>query len=300
MPGSMIFDLDEALTDWLTEDLGPGGLEQWGGDVTSRAMLTGDLNCRGRITTGAPCTVSGLVPVRRLFERAGVRVKPGTDEEELVDGVTLETGATIVELTGQARGILAVERLALNLLARSSGIATGTALVVSKVRAINDDIEVAATRKTAPGLRHLEKEAVVAGGAVPHRMGLFDAFLVKDNHLALMEGDGPGRVMAAVAACRARSRDLMLEVEADTVEQALAAAEAGADWVLLDNFSPGDLAKVSRMVRQRYPETRLEASGGITLQNVELFAPWVDRVSLGWLTQSAPAIPMSLHVRPLQ
>ena len=291
--------LDQALREWLIEDLGENGLEQWQGDVTSAALLDGDQQCRGQITTGESCVIAGLSPVKALFQLAGARTVPPRPAV-VKEGDRVPAGGTLLTVSGPSRGVLAVERLALNLLARLSGIATATARVVDRARAVNPAVEVAATRKTTPGLRGLEKLAVVTGGGVGHRAGLHDAFLVKDNHLALLEGDRERQVALAVKLCRQADPGLLLEIEADTVEQAREAAHAGADWVLLDNFPPEQLSQVAWDLKRAHPALKLEASGGITPDNVGQFAPHVHRVSLGWLTQSAPAIPMSLHVDPLK
>lgn len=148
---------------------------------------------------------------------------------------------------------------------------------------------MAATRKTTPGFRRVEKQAVVDGGGVPHRWGLHDAFLVKDNHLA-----EAGSVAAAVEACRALDPDLPLEVEADDLAAAREAAEAGADWVLLDNFDPDPLRDACQALEAHHPEVGVEASGGITPETAADYAPGADRVSLGWLTHSAPAADLGL------
>ena len=295
----MALQLDPTLKAWLAEDLGEPGLQGWLGDVTTAALLGEERPCRGQITAQEDCVIAGLGPVRTLFKMGGARLVV-TQGEQVKDADRIAAGGTVLEMSGPARGVLAVERLALNLLAHLSGIATATARVVARARKVNPNIEVAATRKTTPGLRSLEKEAVVTGGGVAHRTGLFDAFLVKDNHLALMEGEREEQVVQAVEACRRAHPRLLLEVEADTAEQARAAARAGADWVLLDNFTPQQLDQVAQDLKKSHPTLRLEASGGITPDNVERFAPQVHRVSLGWLTQSAPASPMSLHVRPDQ
>jgi len=293
----MTSQLEPALKEWLREDLGDQGLERWLGDVTSATLLSEDLRCQGHITTGEECLIAGLPPVQTLFGMAGIEILP-LESEPVKEGELMPAGGTVMNVTGPARGLLAVERLALNLMARLSGIATARARVVALVREVDPDTEVAATRKTTPGLRGLEKEAVVTGGGVPHRDGLFDAFLVKDNHLALMEGEREHQVIRAVELCRKPHPHLLLEVEADTPEQARAAAKAGADWLLLDNFSPEGLAGLARELKASHPHLKLEASGGITPNNVDLYAEHVHRVSLGWLTQSAPAVPMSLHARP--
>lgn len=291
----MTFDLETALQLWLAEDLGPQGVEAFQGDITTRATVDPDQRCRAWITAGQEGILAGTQVIKQLTERYGSAILDFKSQE----GATLVKGNLVLEWEDLARTVLTLERLVLDLLAHLSGIATATAEVVEAVKQVNPKMEVAATRKTTPGLRVLEKAAVVAGGGVPHRVGLYDAFLVKDNHLSL-QGRGKGEpVVQAIQACRDLEPQKLLEVEADTPEQALAAAREGVDWLLLDNFTPTGLAELVPALRQEFPDVKLELSGGITPSNVADYAPWGDRVSLGWLTQSAPALPMSLHVEPL-
>ncbi len=268
-------ELAAALTQWLAEDLGAG-------DATSLAVVD-DRDCTAAIR-GGPGTLSGGRAVELLFAQGSVRC-----ELAFADGDTLPAAAEVVRLAGPAHAILARERLALNLLAHLSGVATLTAAVVARAEAANPAVEVLATRKTIPGLRELEKQAVVDGGGGTHRMRLDDAFLVKDNHLRLCASVGE-----AVRRARAASPGLELVVEADTLVQAREAAEAGADRVLLDNFSVGEAAAAAAQLRPL--GVAIEISGGLNLQNVADYAPHGDFLSLGVLTLGAPPVDFGLHV----
>jgi nicotinate-nucleotide pyrophosphorylase (carboxylating) len=270
--------LPEAILDrWFEEDLGDRG------DVTSRAV-TPETPFEGTVRAREPAVASGLEAVAQVLERAGASV---TLQAEAGD--RLAEGDPVLGVAGDAVDVLAGERLALNVLQRASGIAAATARTVEAVEGANPDCRVAATRKTTPGFRRVEKRAVVDGGGVPHRWGLHDAFLVKDNHLARAES-----VEVAVAACRDLDPDLPLEVEADDLATARAAAEAGADWALLDNFPPGEQVEAFEALTADHPDLRVEASGGVTPETASDYAPGAHRVSLGWLTHSAPAADLGL------
>jgi nicotinate-nucleotide pyrophosphorylase (carboxylating) len=200
-------------------------------------------------------------------------------------------GGPVVELEGAATSILAAERVALNFLGRLSGVATLTATYVRAVE--GTDVRILDTRKTTPGLRALEKEAVVTGGGENHRAGLYDAVLVKENHAALAGGVEE----AARAAVSAAPRGVPVEVECRTRAEVEEALGAGASRLLLDNMSLEDLRAAARLARGR---AVLEASGGITLENVRAVAETgVDAISVGALTHSAPALDLSLLLEPL-
>jgi nicotinate-nucleotide pyrophosphorylase (carboxylating) len=203
-----------------------------------------------------------------------------------------EPGAVVLVVEGHARALLTAERTALNFLGRLSGIATLTARVVSSVRGAGGTAQLLDTRKTTPGLRVLEKAAVRAGGGVNHRAGLYDYVLIKENHI-----DMAGGVTAAVQRARAAAPTLGLEVECRTPEEVDEALEAGATRLLLDNMTPEQMRAIVEHVGDR---AELEASGGITLENVREYAEsGVHWISLGALTHSAPALDLSLLVEPL-
>lgn len=266
-------DLDR----FLAEDLGPG-------DVTTRSIVRGE-RVRARVVAQEASVVAGLAEASQVFAKLGAKV-----EHAVRDGAQVAAGVELLRLQGPAEAVLVGERLALNFLMRLGGIATLTRRCVDLVHAVNPRCEVAATRKTTPGFRAFEKRAVELGGGVAHRQGLWDAVLVKDNHIVVA-----GSLDEAVLRCRERSPALPLEVEADTPAQARRAVELGVAWVLLDNWSPRALAEHVPELR-KLGVARFEASGGITPENITAYAPWVDRVSLGALTHSARAVACSLEI----
>jgi len=270
--------VDPDLEAYLREDVGSG-------DITTRALARGQ-RVQARIVLKADGVVAGLAEASAVFAHLGAKA-----EHLARDGERLKAGAEVMRVVGPAEAVLTGERLALNLLMRMSGIATMTRLLQDKVDAVNPRCRVAATRKTTPGFRRFEKRAVELGGGDPHRFGLSDAFLVKDNHL-LLEPD-PAE---AVRRCRALDPAKLLQVEADRPEQATAAAEAGADAVLLDNFTPGEARRTYRELKARFPKLMVEVSGGIHALNVADYADAADRISMGALTHSAPALDLGLDV----
>jgi nicotinate-nucleotide pyrophosphorylase (carboxylating) len=214
----------------------------------------------------------------------------GSCRQLLPDGATLVPGEPALTLTGPTQGILIGERTALNLLTHLSGIATVTRTWVDAVAGTGTQIRD--TRKTLPGLRALEKYAVRCGGGVNHRMSLGDAALIKDNHVA-----AAGSVRAAIKAVRSRNASILLEVEVDTLDQFDEAVAAGAELVLLDNFSTADTAEAVRRVRSASARVLLEASGGLTLERAaEVAATGVDFLAVGALTHSAPALDLGLDL----
>jgi len=266
----------------LQEDLGAG-------DLTSRLVVPHGMQARGTITAGRPLVLAGLEPARLAFLQTDPQAAFPCASDA---GATIAAGGIVLEVEGSAAAILAAERTALNFLARLSGIATWTRRFVEAVEGTG--AEVYDTRKTTPGLRLLEKEAVALGGGRSHRMGLHDAVLIKDNHLACSGGVG-----AAVRLARTGSGPgIVIEVEVETIEQLEEAVQAGADILLLDNMSSEMVAEAVRRVRGR---ARIEVSGGITLENIHSFArAGVDRISVGALTHSAPAADVSLSLLPIE
>jgi nicotinate-nucleotide pyrophosphorylase (carboxylating) len=257
---------------WLAEDVGAG-------DVTSAAVVDEEALCEARIVVKEPGVVCGLDVAAAVFEALGARLEP-----LVADGDRVEPGP-VARVDGPARAVLTGERLALNLLARLSGIATLTSRFVEAVEGTGATI--LDTRKTTPGLRELEKHAVRCGGGTNHRLGLFDGVLIKDNHLRVA-----GSVGEAVAC--ARGTGLRVEVECDTLDQVAEALEAAADRILLDNMSPDELRAAVALVAGR---AELEASGGVTLENLRAVAETgVDFISVGALTHSARALDCSLEV----
>ena len=261
----------------LVEDIGLG-------DLTSRALFGLEDRCRAKVQLKEEGVVCGLAVVRTAFRQLDEAI----ELENLVeDGTRVsEIPRELVRLSGHTRAILGAERVALNLLGRMSGIATLTRAFVAAVEGTG--VVILDTRKTTPGLRALEKYAVQVGGGVNHRLGLFDAVLVKDNPLRLAGG-----VEEAVRRLRA-SVLLPLEVEADTLAQVEQALELGVERILLDNMSPSEVAAAVELVAAR---ARLEVSGGVTLDNVRAYAETgVNAISIGALTHSARSLDVSLEV----
>jgi nicotinate-nucleotide pyrophosphorylase (carboxylating) len=264
----------------LSEDLGEG-------DLTTAAVVPVGARARARIEQKAAGVPAGLRVAERVFERMAPELRWHGHARE---GEWRE-GGLLAEVAGAAAAILAAERVALNFLGRLSGIATLTARYVRAVEGTG--ARILDTRKTTPGLRALEKEAVRAGGGVSHRNGLFDAILVKENHAALAGGVAE----AARRALAAAPEGVTVEVECATLEEVSGALEAGVPRLLLDNMTTDELRRAVELSSGR---AELEASGGITLENVRAVAETgVDYISVGALTHSAPALDVSLMLHTL-
>ena len=257
------------------------------GDVTSETVVP-DVTCRAIVRAKSQGVVAGLSEARRLFEHFGVTVR-----ERSADGRAVAPGTVLLDLDGPARAILLVERTALNIIGRMSGIATRTREAVKAVRAVSPDVRVAATRKTAPGLRVLDKKAVILGGGDPHRYTLSDMVLIKDNHLALTP------LAEAIRRAKKESLYRVVEVEVETVEDAVTAAGAGADIVLLDNMTPDTVREAVRALAGRGLRDRLtlEVSGGVGEDTlVGYAATGVDIISMGALTHTVRNFDVSLDI----
>ena len=279
------FDLDSFVRRTLAEDLGEG-LPGGGRDVTAESVIPAEARFSGVMDSRDAIVVAGL-PVAAAFFRA---LDPAVEIETLVEeGAAVERGAGLMRLSGNARALLTAERSALNTVQHLSGIATMTR---EYVRAMGDGNAVLLdTRKTIPGLRHLEKYATRQGGARNHRMGLWDAAMIKDNHILVA-----GSVGEAVRRARdAGVTSIICEVDRlDQIEPALA---AGASHLLLDNKQPATLREAVALVAGR---AATEASGGVTIATIgAIAASGVDYVSVGRLTQSAPAADIGLDFTPL-
>jgi nicotinate-nucleotide pyrophosphorylase (carboxylating) len=272
----------DAVARALGEDLGPDG------DVTAALVAPGVSACfalRSRqhgVLAGRACAT----------EAFGVVAPEVHLEWMAADGDELQGGDTMAEVTGPLRPILTAERTALNFLGRLSGIATLTAQFVAAAHASNPAVAILDTRKTTPGLRRLEKAAVAAGGGTNHRMGLSDAVLVKDNHLAGTS------ITDAVARARALWPDRTVEIECDALDQVAEAARAGADAVLLDNMDPSAVVEaVSVAHLEATGPIVTEVSGGVSLATVGAYAAaGPDRISIGALTHSAPVLDLGLDL----
>lgn len=280
-------DALEELERFLAEDLGRG-------DITSEALIPAEARAAGRVCSGGEAVLAGLEEALELAKMVRLEARA-----HAADGDEIAAGSTVLEISGNARAILGVERTLLNLLSHLSGVATSTRQAVRAVQRAHTGARaarppvIAATRKTLPGLRRLQKKAVVLGGGVPHRFDLSDAVLVKDNHLAVC-----GEVGAAVRRLRGQLGDTPLEIEVESLEDALCAAEHGADTLLLDNLDPTAVIAVVEALKTAglRDALSLEASGGITPASVAQYGDTgVDVISLGALTSSAPRIDFSMH-----
>ena len=277
-------ELHDLVARALAEDLGAG-------DVTSEATVPDGARARARIVQKQAGVVFGLEAVAEAMRQCGVE-----DVDNLVvEGQWREeVPAEVLLASGSARGLLAAERTALNFLGHLSGIATLTARYVEEVAGTG--ARILDTRKTTPGLRALEKAAVVAGGGQNHRMGLHDAVLIKENHVAL--AGGPAK---AIYAARAAQPEMPVEIECRDLEEVAYALGAGADHLLLDNMSPDELREAVRLRdAERGPDgPPLEASGGVTLETVRAIAEsGVEYISVGALTHSAPTLDFSMLLEP--
>jgi nicotinate-nucleotide pyrophosphorylase (carboxylating) len=274
-------DLRELVARALAEDLGPG-------DITSEAVVPADAPATARIAQKQPGVIFGFAAAAEAFAQTGAETfERLADESQWSDRVPAEVALA----SGPARALLAAERTALNLLCHLSGVATVTARFVAAVEGTG--AAILDTRKTTPGLRALEKAAVAAGGGRNHRMGLYDAILIKENHAAIAGG-----IKAAVRRARDAAPDREVEVECGDLDEVREALAAGAHRLLLDNMAPDELRAA---VAQRDPGSNatFEASGGITLDTVRTVAETgVDLISVGALTHSAPALDLSMEVEP--
>jgi nicotinate-nucleotide pyrophosphorylase (carboxylating) len=276
MPLPRNFDVDQFVQRILAEDFGAGGDVTSNATIDAKARFTAVMNCRQSI-------VAAGLELAAAFFRA---LDPKVEVEQLVnDGDRAEHGATLMRLAGNARAMLAGERSALNTLQHLSGIATLTRRYVDSISGTG--AVLLDTRKTIPGLRVLEKYAARMGGAENHRMRLDDGVLIKDNHVAACGG-----VSEAVRRAKAANTGLQVQVEVDRIDQIEPALAAGADRLLLDNMDPAKLREAVSLVGGRVP---LEASGGVTLETIRFLAETgVDYISVGRITQSAPAADIGL------
>lgn len=281
VPAQMLLrGADAIISTALAEDLGRG-------DLTTLALVPERSPAVGRLLAKSDFILAGWPVAARVFTILDPKVRI---QSEVRDGQNIKTGTVIASLRGQARPMLVAERTALNFLQQLSGIATLTARYVQAVQGTR--ARITATRKTHPGLMRLEKYAVTVAGGLPHRLGLDDGILIKDNHLALA-----GSVTDAVRQARTRAgRKQPIEVEVETLGQVEEALAAGAEIIMLDNMSLSNMRRAVNLVAGR---ALLEASGGVTLRNVARVArTGVNLISVGALTHSAPAVDLSLEIEP--
>jgi len=273
----------DAIARALQEDIDSG-------DATTLALVPEDTVVSAHILAREACFVSGADVAREVFRQLDERVEVAY---RIADGGKAGAGETILDISGPARAVLTGERTALNFMQRMTGIATMTAGFVEKTAGY--DCKILDTRKTTPTLRAFEKYAVLCGGGTNHRIGLFDKVMIKDNHRRLWKDGDSGDLAAAVLEARRKNPGLEIEIEVESIEELRNALEGEPEWILLDNMSPEIMAECVKINAGR---SLLEASGGITLANVEAAAAsGVDAVSLGCLTHSAPSVDLSLEIR---
>jgi nicotinate-nucleotide pyrophosphorylase (carboxylating) len=263
-------------------------------DITTRALIPPGLKVRGHIISKEEGISAGVELAVAIFTEFAVET-----DVLVADGEKLKQGQIIMEISGDPRSILSVERTVLNLMMRMSGIATLTDNIIKMVRSVNPDVIVAGTRKTTPGLQFFEKNAIRSGGGDTHRYRLDDSVLIKDNHLALVGG-----VVEAIALARKYvSFTKKIEIEVETLEEALQAANAGADIVMMDNMDPEEVTNVLEALDDENLRDNviIEVSGGINSDNIMQFAKTgVDVISTGYITHSARSLDLSLELEKIQ
>lgn len=274
----MGFSPKKELARFLQEDIGRG-------DVTSNIITNRRMSAR--IITRQACVVAGAQFAKEIFAMSGCRVKILRK-----DGTSAKPNQAVIEISGPIRSILKCERTALNLLSRMSGIATATNEMVRIVKSASPRTDVYSTRKTAPGLRFFDKEAVMIGGGKKHRVTLSDMIMIKDNHIA-----AEGSMIELIRLARKKSKTF--EVEVDTQSDAVTAASLGVPIIMLDNFTPQKISSTISSLKKLglRNKVRLEASGGINAKNIRTYAETrVDMISIGSITNSARAIDFSLEM----
>jgi nicotinate-nucleotide pyrophosphorylase (carboxylating) len=275
--------LEEKLLKMLAEDMGQG-------DITTPLIVPENCDVEAKVIAKESGIAAGIEEAKILLESLGLRVKTLVS-----DGKKIKSKQALMEIVGEARTMLSVERTLLNLLSRMSGIATATRRLVEKVQKAGLKTRVACTRKTAPGLLYFDKKAVSVGGGDTHRLHLDDMILIKDNHIAVA-----GSVEAAIRKVRERvSFSKKVEVEVTKGDDVLVAAKSGVDIIMLDNFSPKQIEKAVKSLRDVgfFGKVLLEASGGITTENIMGFASTgVNLVSLGEITDSAKSLDISMEI----
>ncbi len=255
------------------------------GDITSDAIFI-DESGEAEIIAKDDCIVAGLEEASEVFRRVGASMKT-----KINDGMFVSGSSVVAAVNGPIRSILKGERLALNFICRMSGIATETRRLVNICKKINPNINIAATRKTTPGFRKYEKKAVEIGGGYPHRFGLYDAVLIKDNHIR-----AAGSIEKAVVRAKKRVKNKIIEVEITSEDEALTVANLGVDVIMLDNISPSDGSRIAEKIRDINPEIMIEVSGGIKRENIARYASFADRISVGYITHSIKSMDFSLEI----
>ncbi len=269
--------VEDAVAHALKEDFGDAG------DITTNATIPTDANAKAVIAARKPGVIAGVDAALTAFRLADPAIETAIEKD---DGAGVQKGDVILSIEGPARGVLSGERVALNFMGHLSGVATATAALVDAVKGTK--AKIVCTRKTTPGLRAFEKHAVRCGGGHNHRFGLYDAVMIKDNHIA-----ASGGIAKALADAReAVGHMVKIEIEVDSLGQLEEALANGADVVLLDNMAPADLKRAVEINKGR---AVLEASGNVTIETVRAIAETgVDVISSGWITHSAPNLDLGL------
>ncbi len=283
-----ILEIPEALLKerfrlFLEEDIGLG-------DITSNLIIPSNISVHAQIIVKEAAVIAGLHELKAIFSMVGAKSLCLVNEGDEVSPNTV-----IAEIEGNGRAILEVERTALNIFSRMSGIATATRKLLKKIKKAGLDVRIAATRKTVPGLRYFDKRAIIIGGGDPHRFRLDDQILIKDNHIAIV-----GSIKEALKRARSlASFSKKIEIEVRTVDQAIEAASLGADIIMLDNMTVNEVRKVIERLESLNLRDKviIEVSGGITEENIMEYAQLKpDVISIGALTHSAKSIDVSLEV----
>jgi nicotinate-nucleotide pyrophosphorylase (carboxylating) len=255
------------------------------GDVTSNALFTNEL-ASARIIAKESAVLAGIEEAGTVFERTGA-----TFQKEKEDGSIVSDMDVVASVNGSVKSILVGERLALNIIGRMSGIATQTKRIVDSCHRINPNVNIAATRKTTPGFRKYEKKAVELGGGESHRFGLFDAVMIKDNHIA-----AKGSFKQTIETVTGKISDKIIEVEVETEDQAIQAAQMDVDVIMLDNFSARNAREIAKKIKDINSSIMIEISGGITPENIHDYVKFADRISMGYLTHTIKNSDFSLDL----
>ncbi len=271
--------MDDDIQRFLQEDLNEPG------DITSQALFTNQ-QAQAIIIAKQDCILAGQDIAEEIFSHSNVSYQ---SQHRNRDPIT--TGTIIAKLSGPIISLLSLERLALNFLGHMSGIATATRELVDLCKPHNPTIQIAATRKTIPGIRKYQKKAVEIGGGIRHREGLYDAILIKDNHLKFFN-----TIEEAVTKIREKYQDHPIEIEVENMENALSAAHLHVSTIMLDNQTPEQTKILAQKIREIDPRITIESSGNITKENIASYAPYVDRISLGCLTHSVKNCDFSMEI----
>ncbi|UCH71886.1 MAG: carboxylating nicotinate-nucleotide diphosphorylase [Thermoplasmatales archaeon] len=266
------------IDSYLEEDLNKKG------DITSDYLFNSETGT-AHIIANEDCIVAGLEEAKIVFEKTGAETKLIAN-----DGDFIKEKTTVAKISGSMRSILKGERLALNFICKMSGIATETKKILDMCREINPSIKIAATRKTTPGFRKYEKKAVVLGGGESHRFGLYDAIMIKDNHIKCA-----GSVKEAINRIKNKNNNILIEVEVENLKDALIASNMGANIIMLDNFDPKSGNTAAKKIRKINDAILIEISGKINPSNIVEYASFADRISLGYLTHSTKNKDFSLE-----